>query len=88
MTLIVLLIALSVLVLLAAVTFVGARMIERAHPPPGRFVEVGGARLHVVDLGRARASQPDRRWCCFTGPVATSKTCGSRSARASPRVIA
>ena len=27
-------------------------MIERAHPPAGRFVEVSGGRLHIVDLDR------------------------------------
>jgi len=37
----------------AIVTFVGARLIERAHPPRGRFVEIGGLRQHVVELGVA-----------------------------------
>jgi pimeloyl-ACP methyl ester carboxylesterase len=35
---------------LAAGSIVGARMIAQAHPPAGRFVEVGGGRLHVVDI--------------------------------------
>jgi pimeloyl-ACP methyl ester carboxylesterase len=35
----------------AAVTFIGARLIERAHPPGGRFLEIGGLRQHVVELG-------------------------------------
>ena len=35
----------------AAITFVGARLIERAHPPRGRFIEVNGLRQHVVELG-------------------------------------
>jgi pimeloyl-ACP methyl ester carboxylesterase len=35
---------------LGAVTAVGARMIERAHPPQGRLIDVTGARLHVVEL--------------------------------------
>jgi pimeloyl-ACP methyl ester carboxylesterase len=43
-------ILLSLLAVLATVTIVGARMIARAHPPAGRFVEVGGGRLHIVDI--------------------------------------
>lgn len=35
----------------AVITFIGARLIERAHPPRGRFVDVGGLRQHVVELG-------------------------------------
>ena len=35
----------------ALVTFVGARLIEWAHPPRGRFIEIGGLRQHVVELG-------------------------------------
>jgi pimeloyl-ACP methyl ester carboxylesterase len=35
----------------AAVSFVGARMIERAYPPAGRFVAVDGGRLHIVERG-------------------------------------
>jgi len=34
-----------------AATLIGARLIERRHPPAGAFVEVNGGRLHVVDLG-------------------------------------
>jgi pimeloyl-ACP methyl ester carboxylesterase len=53
-------IALLLCALLAAATIVGARMIARAHPPTGRFVEVGGGRLHVVDIDeRARRSDDD-----------------------------
>ena len=37
----------------AAVTFIGARLIERAHPPRGRFVNSDGWRQHVVELGAA-----------------------------------
>src|ERR1700731_4436892 len=35
----------------AAVTFIGAKLIERAHPQCGRFLEIGGLRQHVVELG-------------------------------------
>jgi pimeloyl-ACP methyl ester carboxylesterase len=51
---------LALLAVLAAVTIVGARMIARAHPPAGRFVEVGGGRLHIVDMDeRAQPSADD-----------------------------
>jgi len=49
------LIALAVVVVvlggLAAFTAFSARRIERAHPPAGRFVEVDGGRLHLLELG-------------------------------------
>ena len=35
----------------AAVTFIGVRLIERAHPPRGRFIEINGLRQHVVEIG-------------------------------------
>ena len=35
----------------AAATLIGVWLIERAHPPRGQFIEVGGLRQHVVDLG-------------------------------------
>lgn len=34
----------------AVVTLIGARLIERAYPPRGRFVEIDGLRQHVVEL--------------------------------------
>ena len=40
---------------LAALTQVGASYIERQHPPTGRFVEVDGGRMHLVELGDADA---------------------------------
>lgn len=40
---------------LAAYTAIGVRRIERAHPPGGRFVEVMGGRLNLLELGRADA---------------------------------
>ena len=36
---------------LAVVTALGVAAIERANPPQGRFVEVEGGRLHLVELG-------------------------------------
>src|SRR5262249_4983349 len=41
---------------LAAFTAISARRIERAHPPVGRFVEVDGGRLHLLELGPANAT--------------------------------
>jgi pimeloyl-ACP methyl ester carboxylesterase len=43
------------LVAAAVVTLIGRMLIERAHPPTGRFVDVVGGRLHVVELGRPDA---------------------------------
>jgi hypothetical protein len=40
----------------AAVTFIGAKLIERAHPPCGRFLKIGGLRQHVVELDEGHAS--------------------------------
>ncbi len=51
MTFGVLLIAASVLGGLAVLTEFGIRRIERAHPPQGRFVEIAGGRLHLLELG-------------------------------------
>jgi pimeloyl-ACP methyl ester carboxylesterase len=41
----------AMLAALAAITALGVAAIERAHPPAGRFVEVEGGRLHVLELG-------------------------------------
>lgn len=45
----------GVLAALAGVTLVGTWAIERANPPTGRFVDVDGGRLHIVELGAADA---------------------------------
>jgi pimeloyl-ACP methyl ester carboxylesterase len=43
----------------AAVTLIGAWLIDRAYAPRGRFVDVGGCRQHVVELGEhARPGSP------------------------------
>ncbi len=42
----------------AVVTYLGARLIERAHPPRGRFIEVGGLRQHIVELGADKGEVP------------------------------
>ncbi len=47
-----------VLLLLAAVTAIGAWAIERSHPPSGRFVPVPGGRLHVLELGEQASGAP------------------------------
>lgn len=41
------------LVVLALATQVGIFALERIYPPQGKFVDVDGARLHVVDIGPA-----------------------------------
>ncbi|MBV9558190.1 MAG: alpha/beta hydrolase [Pseudolabrys sp.] len=40
---------------LALVSLLGTAAIERGYPPTGQFVDVGGGRLHVVQLGRPDA---------------------------------
>ena len=35
----------------AVVTVVGARLIERLHPPRGRFLDISGFRQHLIELG-------------------------------------
>lgn len=52
-----LLIVLAALATLALVTWAGAVLAERAHPPQGRMVDVASARLHVVELG-PRGARP------------------------------
>ena len=52
---VIILILAAIVASLAAVTFVGARLIERRYPPAGQFVEIEGGRLHVVTLGPADA---------------------------------
>ena len=42
---------LIVLAALAAITAGANRLVERAHPPKGRFVDVDGVRLHVDEFG-------------------------------------
>jgi pimeloyl-ACP methyl ester carboxylesterase len=36
---------------LAIASAIGTRLIEKDHPPSGRFVQVDGGRLHVIELG-------------------------------------
>lgn len=43
--------AVITLAVLALVTQAGVFALERAYPPQGKFVDVKGARLHVVELG-------------------------------------
>jgi len=42
----------------AIVSFIATRLIERAHPPRGRFVDIGGLRQHVVELGANAGAPP------------------------------
>jgi pimeloyl-ACP methyl ester carboxylesterase len=41
---------------LAAATIFGVARIEAAHPPTGQFIEVGGVRLHVAEIGVGRGA--------------------------------
>lgn len=50
----------ALLCVLAAVTAIGVVAIERAHPATGRFVEVTGARMHLVELGSRDGAGADR----------------------------
>ncbi len=50
----------ALLCVLAVITAVGVRLIEHAHPATGRFVEVTGGRLHVVELGARDGAAPER----------------------------
>jgi pimeloyl-ACP methyl ester carboxylesterase len=44
-------------------TSIAARRIEAAHPPVGRFVDITGGRLHVLDLAPPTgAAKPDALW--------------------------
>src|SRR3954447_15948815 len=52
-------IVVAALAILALVTQAGVWLTQRAHPAPGRMIEVAGATLHVVDIGpRDPASLP------------------------------
>ena len=41
----------------ALITLIGTRLIERAHLPRGRFIEVDGFRQHVIELRRGSGAQ-------------------------------
>jgi pimeloyl-ACP methyl ester carboxylesterase len=42
----------------AVISFIGTKLIEWLHPPRGRFVDIGGLRQHVVELGDVRQDEP------------------------------
>ena len=48
----------ATLAVLALVTQAGVYLLEQKYPPQGRFVDVAGARLHVVELGPRDAAGP------------------------------
>jgi pimeloyl-ACP methyl ester carboxylesterase len=50
-TLVVIIASAIALSLLALVTQIGVFVLDRLYPPSGQFIDVTGARLHVVDLG-------------------------------------
>lgn len=41
----------------AVVTLIGSRLIERAHRPRGRFIDVGGFRQHVIEINHGADAQ-------------------------------
>ncbi len=41
----------------AVITLIGKALIERAHLPRGRFVDIGGLRQHVVEIGAEAGAQ-------------------------------
>jgi pimeloyl-ACP methyl ester carboxylesterase len=41
----------------AVITLIGTRLIERAHRPRGRFIDVGGFRQHVIELNQGAGAQ-------------------------------
>ena len=45
-----LIIIVAVLCAGAVITFIGTRLIERAHRPRGRFIDIGGFPQHVVEM--------------------------------------
>ena len=47
-----------IICVLVAVTAIGARRIAATFPPAGRFVEVDGGRIHLVELGNADDATP------------------------------
>jgi pimeloyl-ACP methyl ester carboxylesterase len=49
----------AILAVGAVVTLIGTRLIERAHPPRGRFVDTDGLPQHVVELSATAELQSD-----------------------------
>jgi pimeloyl-ACP methyl ester carboxylesterase len=48
----------AALTVLALITQAGVFVLQRAHPAPGKMIEVSGATLHVVDIGPRHAAGP------------------------------
>lgn len=42
----------------AVITAVGARLINRVHRPKGRFIDAGGFRQHVIEIGQGAPGAP------------------------------
>src|SRR5712691_9494535 len=51
-------IVVGALAVLALITQAGVFVVQRAHPPQGRMIEVSGGTLHVVDIGPRDAGLP------------------------------
>src|SRR5271157_1863938 len=52
-----LIVVIAVLCAGGVVTVIGTRLIDRAHRPRGRFIEIDGFRQHVVDMGNGSTPQ-------------------------------
>ena len=50
----------AVLCVGAVITFIGTRLIERAHRPRGRFIDIGGFPQHVVEVEARDAENDDQ----------------------------
>jgi pimeloyl-ACP methyl ester carboxylesterase len=51
-------IVVAALAVLALLTQAGVVLVQRAHPAPGKMIEVAGAALHIVDIGPRDAAGP------------------------------
>lgn len=52
----------SVLALASLRALRALRLVRRAHPPPGRMIDLGGYRVHVLAEGQARDGRPPVVW--------------------------
>ena len=54
----ILMLLMTALAILALITQAGVVILQRVYPAQGRFVEVAGARLNILDLGPPDAAGP------------------------------
>ena len=68
----------------AIITLIGARLIERAHRPRGRFIDVGVLRQHVIELDRGADAPGSSPPVVLQYPAPTLATPTRTSASAGP----